>query len=74
MPYIDPVILGVNDPPPGTDEIVAMAKIVTYLEEGYELPNGDKMVRILKIVNNLLWLFIISFQSALLISITFIFF
>lgn len=38
-------MLGVNDPPPGTDEIVAMAKIVTYLEEGYELPNGDKMVR-----------------------------
>lgn len=54
MPYINPVILGVNDPPPGTDEIVAMAKIVTYLEEGYELPNGDKMVRIVKIVNNFL--------------------
>lgn len=34
-----------NDPPPGTDEIVAMTKIVTYLEEGYELPNGERMVR-----------------------------
>ena len=37
---------GVNDPPPGTDEIVAMTKVVAYLEEGFVLPNGDKMVRI----------------------------
>ena len=38
---------GVNDPPPGTDEIVAMTKIVTFLEEGFKLPNGDRMVCIL---------------------------
>ena len=33
-----------NDPPPGTDEIIAMTKIVTFLEEGYLLPNGQTMV------------------------------
>lgn len=36
------MISGVNDPPPGTDEIVAMAKVVTYLEEGLEV-NGRKI-------------------------------
>lgn len=35
-----------NDPPPGTDEVVAMTQIVTFLEEGIVLPNGDRMVRI----------------------------
>ena len=38
------IFLGVNDPPPGTDEIIAMTKIVTFLEEGYLLPNGQIMV------------------------------
>jgi arsenite-transporting ATPase len=30
------MISGTNDPPPGTDEIVAMAKVVSYLEDGFE--------------------------------------
>jgi hypothetical protein len=34
----------VNDPPPGTDEVVAMTQIVKFLEEGIVLPNGDQMV------------------------------
>ena len=34
------LVSGVNDPPPGTDEIVAMAKVVSYLEDGYEV-NGN---------------------------------
>jgi hypothetical protein len=37
----------VNDPPPGTDEVVAMTQIVKFLEEGIVLPNGDQMVSIL---------------------------
>ena len=36
-----------NDPPPGTDEVVAMTQIVKFLEEGIVLPNGDQMVSIL---------------------------
>ena len=28
------------DPPPGTDEIVALTKIVGFLEEGYRTPSG----------------------------------
>ena len=38
---------GVNDPPPGTDEVVAMTQIVKFLEEGIVLPNGDQMVSII---------------------------
>ena len=36
------LVSGVNDPPPGTDEIVAMAKVVSYLEDGYEV-NGQRI-------------------------------
>eukprot|EP01035_Chromulina_nebulosa_P018324 gene18324-24014_t len=35
------IISGVNDPPPGTDEIVALTKIISYLQSGYKLPNDD---------------------------------
>ena len=38
---ITDMLSGVNDPPPGTDEIVAMTKVVTFLEEGCVLPNGQ---------------------------------
>ncbi len=38
---ISEMLSGINDPPPGTDEVVAMTKVVTYLEEGCELPNGQ---------------------------------
>mmetsp|Transcript_157 Transcript_157/g.191 ORF Transcript_157/g.191 Transcript_157/m.191 type:complete len:808 (-) Transcript_157:24-2447(-) len=41
---ISEMLSGVNDPPPGTDEIVAMTKIVTFLEEGCLLPNGQNIV------------------------------
>lgn len=34
------VLAGVKEPPPGTDEIVALTKIVSYLKNGYTLPNG----------------------------------
>lgn len=34
------LLLNVNDPPPGTDEVVAMSKIMTFLDQGYTLPNG----------------------------------
>lgn len=34
------MLSGVNDPPPGTDEIVAMTKVVSYLEKGYTSPSG----------------------------------
>jgi arsenite-transporting ATPase len=43
------LLYDVNDPPPGTDEIVAMTKIMTYLDEGYRQPNG-KVVHFDKIV------------------------
>ena len=33
----------IYDPPPGTDEIVAMTEIIDYLEKGYTLPNGKIM-------------------------------
>jgi len=33
----------IYDPPPGTDEIVAMTEIIDYLEKGYTLPNGKTM-------------------------------
>lgn len=33
------ILSGVNDPPPGTDEVVALTKIVSYLEEGFQI-NG----------------------------------
>ena len=42
------LISGVNDPPPGTDEIVAMAKVVSFLEDGYNV-NG-KLLRFDRIV------------------------
>merc|ERR1719231_1105116 len=29
------------DPPPGTDEIVALSKVITYLEEGLKTPSGE---------------------------------
>eukprot|EP00595_Chromulina_sp_UTEXLB2642_P001113 CAMPEP_0196766490 /NCGR_PEP_ID=MMETSP1095-20130614/25463_1 /TAXON_ID=96789 ORGANISM="Chromulina nebulosa, Strain UTEXLB2642" /NCGR_SAMPLE_ID=MMETSP1095 /ASSEMBLY_ACC=CAM_ASM_000446 /LENGTH=172 /DNA_ID=CAMNT_0042128795 /DNA_START=190 /DNA_END=704 /DNA_ORIENTATION=- len=35
------IISGVNDPPPGTDEIVALTKIISYLQSGYQLPNNE---------------------------------
>ena len=38
---ITEMLSGVNDPPPGTDEIVAMTKVVTFLEEGCVLGNGE---------------------------------
>ena len=38
---ISEMLSGINDPPPGTDEVVAMTKVVTYLEEGCELPSGQ---------------------------------
>lgn len=41
---ISEMLSGVNDPPPGTDEIVAMTKIVTFLEEGCLLPNGQNII------------------------------
>ena len=31
----------VVDPPPGTDEIVALSKVITYLEEGLTTPSGE---------------------------------
>ena len=31
----------VVDPPPGTDEIVALSKVITYLEEGFKTPSGE---------------------------------
>lgn len=34
------VLAGVKEPPPGTDEIVALTKIVGYLKNGYTLPDG----------------------------------
>ena len=33
----------IYDPPPGTDEIVAMTEIIDYLEEGLILANGKKI-------------------------------
>lgn len=33
----------IYDPPPGTDEIVAMTEVIDYLEKGYTLPNGKTM-------------------------------
>ena len=33
-----------SDPPPGTDEIVAMTKIVTYLESGYDDGSGSNVI------------------------------
>ena len=30
-----------SNPPPGTDEIVAMSKVISYIEDGYTLPNGN---------------------------------
>ena len=30
-----------EDPPPGTDEVVAMTKIIQYLENGYTTPSGQ---------------------------------
>jgi len=35
------VLAGIKEPPPGTDEIVALTKIVSYLKNGYTLPNGQ---------------------------------
>lgn len=34
------ILAGVKEPPPGTDEVVALTKIVNYLKNGYVLPNG----------------------------------
>jgi arsenite-transporting ATPase len=42
------ILSGVNDPPPGTDEIVAMAKVVSYLEDGFD--NNGQTVRFDRIV------------------------
>jgi arsenite-transporting ATPase len=33
----------VENPPPGTDEIVAMAKVISYLDNGIVLPDGSLM-------------------------------
>lgn len=35
------LVSGVDDPPPGTDEIVALTKIISYMENGYTTENGD---------------------------------
>lgn len=34
------IVSGVKDPPPGTDEVVALTKVISYLTKGYTLPNG----------------------------------
>lgn len=43
------LLLDINDPPPGTDEIVAMSKIISFLDKGYLLSNGQ-MIRFDRIV------------------------
>ena len=43
------MLFDVKNPPPGTDEIVALANIVRYLDDGFTLPNG-KMVKFDRIV------------------------
>eukprot|EP01041_Mallomonas_annulata_P004598 gene4598-9134_t len=35
------MVSGVKDPPPGTDEVVALTRVVSMLEEGYTTPNGN---------------------------------
>lgn len=37
------LISGINDPPPGTDEIAALVKLMSYLESGYENPDGSSI-------------------------------
>ncbi|KAJ1423223.1 anion-transporting ATPase-like domain-containing protein [Ochromonadaceae sp. CCMP2298] len=34
------ILYGIKDPPPGTDEIVALAKIISFLDNGYTTPDG----------------------------------
>ena len=34
------ILGGVSDPPPGTDEIVALTKLIAYLKNGYTTPDG----------------------------------
>eukprot|EP01036_Dinobryon_divergens_P023968 gene23968-32370_t len=34
------LLYGAKDPPPGTDEIVALTNIVKYLDQGYRAPDG----------------------------------
>ena len=36
-------IQSITDLPPGSDEIVAMAKVMSYLDQGLTLPNGGKV-------------------------------
>lgn len=43
------LVSGVNDPPPGTDEIVALTKIISYLDRGFKTPNG-KVVKFDRVV------------------------
>eukprot|EP01033_Poteriospumella_lacustris_P001345 gene1345-982_t len=35
------LLMDFNDPPPGMDEVVTMTKVVSLLEDGHRLPNGD---------------------------------
>lgn len=37
------LLLDVENPPPGTDEIVAMTKVISYLDNGITLPDGSLM-------------------------------
>eukprot|EP00981_Chlorochromonas_danica_P004738 scaffold954_cov173-Ochromonas_danica.AAC.24 len=43
------LLIDVNDPPPGTDEIVAMAKVISFLDRGFVTPSG-KVVQFDRIV------------------------
>ena len=37
------ILSGVKDPPPGTDEIVALTNIMKYLDDGFIGPDGKKV-------------------------------
>lgn len=37
------MVSSVSDPPPGTDEIVALTKIIMYLDEGFLTSSGDRV-------------------------------
>lgn len=35
------LLSGMKEPPPGTDEVIALTKIISYLDNGYILPDGN---------------------------------
>lgn len=37
------MVSGIKDPPPGTDEVVALTRVVSMLEEGYVIPSGARV-------------------------------